>query len=535
MPSDTVLLRTSIPALAVTSDGHFVRLKPGARRPPKPAEDIALQGFTLAAERNLRFLANSKEGGGAQWLYDALGVSTDVVKFGGAVAALASGIGAVVGAVGAVKKIGEFLGIFDKEPTLSDISEQITAINARLELVLAEIAKGQALDYAAWAAAHWRDVGGLVGKLQTSIDFAQFALSEAENPTDLGRQRLATADAQSQEALQTLIGGGLDGGYWMRPAFPAAVNLAAWGGKTDARPPVVDDGRVWDWRIALPTLLLALAARQIVLKALEVQNRRKGLLRAEARAWTRFVGALGSRVNEGLVYKKEATPDEMARTSHLSTHAWIGAVDTWTGLSHFVQMNPLHWWTEIAAFDRRKRGIQPFNDAPTDATGDSFHPPGRYINVGDLADTIREGELVKFANRELLFEKQAQFAYNRVAAASPLVMLCQLNSELLALTEKTIEIAGNFEKVNDRIRSYVQIGRDALAGGAEGRSTLRQATLLLDVARPLPERQEGEDISLRDVNLVTVTELLRDQKRSEEMRGALAKALVEKLRTRPVP
>jgi len=535
MSSKNVFLRTTIPGLALGADGNFVSLPLGKRRPTKAPKPVALQGYRLAAEQNLRFLANGKAvgDGSSDWLFEALGISADVVKVGSSVAALASGVGAVVGGIGAAKKIGEMLGIFDAEPTLSEISDQISAINARLEQIFAEISRGQALDYAAWAASHWRDVGNLVGKLKTSIAFAQFALAESEKPSDLAKQRLASADVLSQEALQTLMGGGLDGGYWMRPAFPAAIQLASWQAKTDARPPVVQDGRVWDWRIALPTLLLGLTARQIVLRTIEVTSRRKGLLRAEARTWTRFVGALGGRVNQGIAIKRAYTPAELAASTVGVTPGWIGAVDIWTGSSLFIGMIFPVFYEAIYAFRRREAGVQPLDDAPTD-TRDPLPSYGRYINVGDLSPRIPIIYLQDMGkSSKALFKEQAAYAYNRVVAASPLVMLCQLNGELIALTTRLNAQDSTSDVVTNAMKPYLKVGREALEGGVQGRTALRQAVRLIDMAKPISGPKIVGKATSEGLNLLEVSQLLRDPVRVKSVQTALAKVLGRRAHSKP--
>ena len=212
--------------------------------------------------------------------------------------------------------------------------------------------------------------------------------------------RLAQAERDSLVAVNTFTGN-IDGGYWLRPYSAQAVSLEFWANKFEDRAPVNPDNTVWDPRIAIPTLLYAIASRMIVLKAMHGDPRR---FCHEINQIVQFLLGVQVRWGEGLRRKLKLTPSEAQQWGGFTDVAFhAGAIDVFTGNFHMIFVDhTAHSLYYALGFT---------------ADPDPHHTlPYEYLHPSDVAPDITREEIdMRFYTgyREIL-AKQAAFSFTRL-------------------------------------------------------------------------------------------------------------------------
>jgi hypothetical protein len=149
--------------------------------------------------------------------------------------------------------------------------------------------------------------------------------------------RLAQAEHDSSVAVNAFTGG-LDTGYWLRPYSESAISLEGWAHKFVDRAPVFSDGTVWDPRLALPTLLYALAVRVMVLVALHGGDSRRYC--HEINQIVQFLLSVQFRWQDGIRRKGALTPEELAFGAGFTVLPFAaGAIDVYTGNDHLIDVD----------------------------------------------------------------------------------------------------------------------------------------------------------------------------------------------------
>jgi len=461
MTSSLTHFLTPNPQLALCSDGMLVSVVPGtpSLREATPAEFHAAADLALA--RGVHILTDSGGGGDSSFLWEGMSP-----EFRGVISGIGMAISAVVPIVGFISAAitaMELLGLTGSK--YQPIFERIDALNVKLDQILAELSGTQKLVYSSWASNHWRDISKLLGQTSAALGAAFEVVKFQEDPTSPAAvQKLAIADNDSRVVVATLIAGGLDGGFWRRPHFGPAMNMAAWEFKTDARPDVTGDDRVWDYRIALPTLLLAIAARIIVIKAMHPPAQAHARLCSEVRTWTSFIGPLIQRIQNNVQRKTDFSSSEKSNpcAGAPTSGFFAGAVDLSIGLDDFIHLDAFG----NVALDTylRKVGRRPdFPGATGTDRGNLCY--GGWVNVQDFSDQITEQDVNEgkfFLKHSAVLEKQGRFAENRLLWKTPILDLCDFNGVLWELCPKRPPLV-------DRV-SAVLVPRRALAAAVAGTS-----------------------------------------------------------------
>lgn len=503
---------TPNPFLALQSDGMLVSVLPDT---PSLRDATASELHTavrLAMARGIHILS---EAGGAgddsSYLWEGMSpeMRTIITGIGAAVGVVVP----VVGWISAAMTAMELLGLTGSK--YDPIFERIDALNAKLDRILAELSGTQALVYSAWAAGHWRDIAGLLGKtsvaLDTILDVVQFK-EDTTSPTVI--QKLSIADNESRVVVATLIAGGLDGGYWRRPHFGPTLNMAAWDFKTDARPDVTGDGRVWDYRIALPTLLLAIAARVLVIKTLHPPGQAHAHLCREVRMWTKFLGLIIQRIQNNVQRKSDFSVAEKSQPCPgcPTSGFFAGAVDLSVGLDDFIHLDAFGN-VALQAY-RRKTGRAPDFPGATDTErGNKCY--GGWVNVADFADAITEQDVNDgkfFLKHAAVLEKQGRFAENRLLWKTPILDLCDFSGQLWELCPKRPPLVARINAEITPIRTLVA----AVAGEAGAKHVAREAFALAAIARE-PHACKNEVL----LGGAALTSVMLDEARGPALRASL--------------
>ena len=381
----------------------------------------------------------------------------------------------VVGFISAALTALELLGLTGSK--FEPIFDKIDALNVKLDRILAELSGTQSLVYSAWAAGHWRDIAGLLGTISAALDTVHDVIvfhEDVSSPAVI--QKLSIVDNESRVAVATLIAGGLDGGYWRRPHFGPALNMAAWEFKTDDRPDVTGDGRVWDYRIALPTLLVAIAARILVIKTLYSASDAYPRLCNEVRTWTRFIGPLIDRIQNNVRKKIGFSESERADTCPgAPTGAFFaGAVDLSNGLDDFIHLDA--YGNVARQTYLRKNGL--LEDFPSPTSRDRGNQCfGGWVNVEDFAEsiTLQDVDDGKFhLQHTAILAKQGVFAENRLLWKTPILDLCDFNGVLWELCPKRPPLVEKIRLELSSRRSLTAL----VVGDAGAKRTVREAFAL---------------------------------------------------------
>jgi hypothetical protein len=509
MPVPPELLLTPNPTLALRSDGYLVAIAPGAL-PPRKASDAEMQeAAELAFARGLQIMSTGETGGAAALLNS---LSPQLRAIVATVSTVISIVVPVVAFVTAAIAALELLGLTGSK--YEPIFERIEELNRKLDRILAELSGTQKLVYGTWAAAHWRDIANLLGDVSAALDTVREVQSLREDVTSPGViHKLAIADNQSRTAVARLVAAGIDGGYWMRPHFADALNMAAWEFKTDDRPDVTGDGRVWDYRIALPTLLIAITARVMVVKTMYPAADAHKRLCPEVRTWSRFFGALIQRLQNNVRRKTAfATPETQDHCDGVHTTAfYAGAVDLSVGLDDFIHLDP-YGINTFAAY-QQKRGVTPYQPGPSDGPHRCWGSP---VNPSDFSDLITEQDALASRSRfdhTAVLEKQGIFAANRLLWKSPILNLCDISGQLWKLCPDPPTLVG---QVSSQFGKKRAIAAAVATGDGSGKRSAQHAFALADVIQG--EADTSEETLRTGAALAT---LMIDEKAGAAFRQSL--------------
>lgn len=504
--AESDLFLTPNPGLALRADGSLVRVTQGREIVRRATSAEFKQAADLAWARGLEILAKTPEGQSTMFL----------PAIAAGIIGAAQAIGAIVGAVTAVITALELAGI--TESKYQPIFDKINVLNGVLRQILIAEEQTQDLVYATWASARWDDIAEMLGQSKRAIDLAsEVERYNEDRSSPAVIDKLGRADEVSRAPIDALIAAGIDGGYWYRPHFPRILNMNAWSFKTDDRPEVLGDGRVWDYRMALPPLVAAIMARIIVLKIIYPAHlQASARICSEARTWNAFLSSLIQRIQANVRRKTDFTTSE--KTNHCegaqTTDFFAGAVDLTTGLEDFVNFDPYGQAAEDAYLRKTHQRVESLS-APYQRNAPGMQCYGGFISLADFSDYITwedvTGVMGVAQRNAVLLDKQGRFAENRLLWQTPVLQLCDLCGKLLDYCPENIV----FEQVRH------EFGRKralfvTVAEGGKAKKSARDAYALVDLVR---SGDDSEEERLRDS--ARLTAVMLDEQAGPTFRDSL--------------
>jgi hypothetical protein len=212
--------------------------------------------------------------------------------------------------------------------------EQVKAIDGLLHGYFKEVDQKVFANWSATRLAQLADVQALASSARDTI--RTIVVNDEDLTAPLTVAMLGHAHRDSLTAVNTFTAA-VESGYWLRPYSDAAINLGSWGTKIDDRARVNPDGTVWDPRIALPTLLYALAVRIVVLKAI-YNNSRKYCQEINDRV--SFLLQVQMHWQTGIRRKERLSTPEFKIGAGFSVRPFAaGAVDVFTGNHDLIDVD----------------------------------------------------------------------------------------------------------------------------------------------------------------------------------------------------
>lgn len=260
----------------------------------------------------------------------------DTISLAAQAGAVISGVAGVVNfVIGALKMVGAI-----EEDNPYDLL--FNRIDKSLQAILQATQTGSVLST-------MQNIRDIVGESESSATFAVQHIS-AKYPQDtFSLNRLALADKDSLDAMNTLSGDA----YWLRIYDEPSI-VGPWMSGIPARP-VVSQNLVWDYRLALPAWLKCLIVRLAVIEAIDPLHKNLAF-RDEILGYATFTRQIEGRMRAGIA--TAVLPIGEAQFPFFAKfHAQpCGAVDLHSGLSDYQPFYPWLPADEIEMLVRVQQG-----------------------------------------------------------------------------------------------------------------------------------------------------------------------------------
>lgn len=193
----------------------------------------------------------------------------------------------------------------------------------------------------AWATTRSSMLAFLQAHSTVALKTAQQFL-EAGRPADdpVWAAKIALAERDSLLAVETFVGSGIDGGFWLRPFSLKALGVdpnaihSTWLGHYP-NPNQVHQNPVWDYRFTLPVVSYAIMARLAVLKAVAPQSflpDQPGC--REVKGYVQFLRKVAERMQSGIWAIDDLDMSEAGQFHFLwSGKMVMAAANVFSGLS----------------------------------------------------------------------------------------------------------------------------------------------------------------------------------------------------------
>lgn len=236
-----------------------------------------------------------------------------ILEIGGAAISAIAGIGAAaVAIVGAL----ELLGVLTKPDPFSDLYKKIEE----------KIKTALLLNSASSSLVTMQNIRTIMGHSNTSAQIAAEHVARNFPTTAHAQAQMAQADYWSRYAVVTLI----DDAYWRSVYLEEATDIGEWKFAIKERPHIMADRTVYDYRLALPAYMKAVASRLVVLRAMDPEWRKLSEYKYEIQTYLNHFRNIEATIRKDLI--KTRLPEGFTDDNWWKHRGWYsGAADIRTG------------------------------------------------------------------------------------------------------------------------------------------------------------------------------------------------------------